>query len=124
MLLNIDLYIQEVSSLNYLFFHFSPVKSLEKTSSLERERKITCFMFRNNVFHKNTVRCTVVVERCTLGVSKERRRSVKSGVSKVLFPDIGKIPNCFLEGPFLGLMKDSTPQNKYDSFTEIKEVWN
>ena len=42
----------------------------------------------------------------------------------MLFPDIGKIPNCFLEGPFLGLMKDSTPQNKYDSFTEIKEAWN
>ena len=91
-LLNINLYIKEVSSLSYLFFDFSPVKSLEKTNSLEREHKITCFTFGNNAFHENTVRCTVG-ERCTFGVLKEKRRSEKYGALKVLFPDIRKITN-------------------------------
>ena len=54
-LLKINLYIQEVSSLSYLFFDFSPVKRWEKTNSLERVHKVICFMFRNKFFHKNTV---------------------------------------------------------------------
>ena len=50
-----DLYIQEVSSLSYLLFDFSPVKRREKTNSLKKEHKIICLMFRNVFFHKNTV---------------------------------------------------------------------
>ena len=48
-----------------------------------REHKIICFMFRNNLLRKNT-------ERETLAASS---KSTKSDVSKILFPDIGKITN-------------------------------
>ena len=81
----INSYIQEVSSLSYLLFDFSLVKRREKTNSLEREHKIICLMFRNNFFHKSTVRES---EAPSL-LRKEKRRSAKSDVSKVLFPDIG-----------------------------------
>ena len=54
-LLKINLYIQEVSSLSYLFFDFSAVKRWEKTNALERVHKVICFMFCNTFFHKNTV---------------------------------------------------------------------
>ena len=57
----INLYIQEVSSLSYLLFDFSPVKRREKTNSLEREHKIICLMFRNNFFNKSTVCVCVCV---------------------------------------------------------------
>ena len=49
---------------------------------------IICFMLRNIFFHKNTVG-----ENSPLWFLKEKRRSAKSDVSKVLFPDIGKITN-------------------------------
>ena len=45
-------------------------------------------MLRNIFFHKNTVG-----ENSTSRFRKEKRRSAKSDVSKVLFPDIGKITN-------------------------------
>ena len=76
-----------------LFFDFSTVKRREKTNSLDREHKTICFMFRNIFFlNKNTVgEC----ETPSL-LQKEKRRSAKSDVSKVLFPDIGKITNRLL----------------------------
>ena len=46
-------------------------------------------MFLNNFFHKNTVGES---EAPSL-FQKEKRRSAKSDVSKVIFPDIGKITN-------------------------------
>ena len=46
-------------------------------------------MFRNNFFHKSTVGES---ETPSL-LQKEKRRSAKSDVSNVLFPDIGKITN-------------------------------
>ena len=49
-------------------------------------------MFRNNFFHKNAVG-----ERGAPSLlQKEKRESAKSDVSKVLFPDIGKITNPYL----------------------------
>ena len=51
-------------------------------------REKYCFMLRNIFFHKNTVG-----ENSTSRFLKEKRRSAKSDVSKVLFPDIGKITN-------------------------------
>ena len=72
-----------------MLFDFSPVKRREKINSLEREHKIICLMFRNNFFHKDTVRES---EAPSL-LQKEKRRSGKPDVSKVLFPDFGKITN-------------------------------
>ena len=64
-LLKINLYILEVSSLSYLFFDFLQSKRGKRQIILEREPEIICFMFRNNFFYKNTVG-----ERDTLAVSK------------------------------------------------------
>ena len=75
-----------------MLFDFSPVQRREKTNSLEREHKIISIMFRNNFFHKNTVGGSKV----PVLLQKEKRRSVKSDVLKVLFPDIGKITNRLL----------------------------
>ena len=85
----LNLYIQQVSSLSYLLFDFSPVKRRKKTNCLVGEHKIICFMFRNNFFHKNTVGESDVPSL----LQKEKRRSANSHVWKVLFPDIGKITN-------------------------------
>ena len=58
-------------------------------NSFDRERENIYFVFHNNFFHKNTVgEC----ETPSL-LQKEKRWSAKSDVSKVLFPDIGKITN-------------------------------
>ena len=46
-------------------------------------------MFWNNLFHKNTLEESGAPSL----LQKEKRRSAKSEVSKVLFPDIGKINN-------------------------------
>ena len=46
-------------------------------------------MFRNNLFRKHTVK----ESRAPSLLQREKRRSAKSEVSKVLFPDIGKITN-------------------------------
>ena len=46
-------------------------------------------MLHNNFFHKNAVGKS---EAPSL-LQKEKRRSAKSDVLKVLFPDIGKITN-------------------------------
>ena len=46
-------------------------------------------MLRNNFFHKNTVG----ESKAPSLLQKEKRRSAKSDVLKVLFPDIGKITN-------------------------------
>ena len=46
-------------------------------------------MFRNNFFHKSTVGES---ETPSL-LQKEKRRSAKSDVSKVLFPELAKITN-------------------------------
>ena len=46
-------------------------------------------MFRNNLLRKNTVGESGAPSL----LQKEKRRSAKSDVSKVLFPDIGKITN-------------------------------
>ena len=46
-------------------------------------------MFRNNFFHKNTV----VETGAPSLLQKEKRRSAKSNVLKVLYPDIGKNTN-------------------------------
>ena len=56
-------------------------------------------MFRNNFFHKNTV------GECEIPslLQKENRRSGKSDVSKVLFPDIGKITNRYYQGAGIGV---------------------
>ena len=54
-LLEVNLYIQEVCSLSYLLFDFSPIKTREKKNSLEGKDEIIFFMFCNNFFHKNTV---------------------------------------------------------------------
>ena len=75
-----------------MLFDFSPVKRQEKTNSLVREDKIICFMFGNNLFHKNAVEESGAPSL----LQKEKRRSAKSDVSKVLFPDIGKITNLYL----------------------------
>ena len=88
-LLKINLYIQEVSSLSYLLCDFSPVKRREKTNSLEKGHKIIFFLFHNNFIHKNTVG----ESEAPLLLQKEKRGSAKSDLSKVLFPDIGKITN-------------------------------
>ena len=68
-----------------MLFDFSTVKKREQTNSLGSEHKNICFMFCN----KNTVGESEVPSL----LQKEKRRSSKSGVSKVLFPDIGKITN-------------------------------
>ena len=47
-LLKINLYILEVSSLSYSLFDFSPIERRERTNFLERQHKIICFMFHNN----------------------------------------------------------------------------
>ena len=88
-LLKINLYILEVSSLGYLLFDFLHSKGGKRQILLEREHEIICFMFLNNFFHKNTVGES---EAPSL-FQKEKRRSAKSDVSKVIFPDIGKITN-------------------------------
>ena len=62
----------------------------EEKNSLERKHEIICFMLRNNFFHKNTVG-----EGSAPSVALKKCRSAKSDVSKVLFPDIGKITNRF-----------------------------
>ena len=49
-------------------------------------------MLRNIFFHKNMVGENSPPSRFL----KEKRRSAKSDVSKVLFPDIGKITNRFI----------------------------
>ena len=87
----INLYIQEVSSLRYLLFYFSPVKRREKTNPLERQRKVICLMLCNNFFSIRTL-CERESEAPSQ-LQKEKRGSAKSDVSKVLFPDIGKITN-------------------------------
>ena len=46
-------------------------------------------MFHNNFFNKNTAR----ESEAPSPLLKEKRRSAKSDVSKVLFPDIGEITN-------------------------------
>ena len=90
-LFKINPYICEVFSFSYLLFAFSPVKRREKKNLLERKHEIICFMFRNNFFHKNSVR-----ESGTSSLlQKERYGSAKSDVSKVLISDIGKITNQF-----------------------------
>ena len=48
-----------------------------------------CFMLRNIFFHKNMME----ENSSPLRFLKEERRSAKSDVSKMLFPDIGKITN-------------------------------
>ena len=67
-----------------MLFDFSIVKRWEKTNSLVREHKNICFMFRNNFFHKTPW------ERARHPRCLKKRMS---DVSKVLFPDIGKITN-------------------------------
>ena len=88
----INLYIQQVSSLSYLLFDFSPVKRQEKTNSLVTKHKIIRFMFRNSLLSKNTVGESGAPSL----PQKEKRRSAKFDISKVLFPDIGKITNALL----------------------------
>ena len=51
-----------------------------------REHKIICFMFRNNLLRNNTVGESG-------GPLAASSKSAKSDVSKMLFPDIGKITN-------------------------------
>ena len=70
-----------------------------KRQTLCKEHKNICFMFRNNFFHKNTV------GECEIPslLQKENRRSGKSDVSKVLFPDIGKITNRYYQGAGIGV---------------------
>ena len=80
--LKINLRIYEVSSLSYLLFGFSSVKKWEKRNSLDKKRKIICFMFRNNVFHKKTFGENVASSL----LQKEKHRFAKSDVSKLLFP--------------------------------------
>ena len=54
-----------------------------------KRTKIIYFVFRNNLFHKNTVG-----ENGGPSLhQKEKCRSAKSDVSKVSFPDTGKITN-------------------------------
>ena len=48
-------------------------------------------MFRNNLLRKNTVGESGAPSL----LQKEKRRSAKFDVSKVLFPDIGKITNLY-----------------------------
>ena len=79
---------QEVSSISHLLFNSSQVKRQKEKNSLERKHEIICFMFRNNFFDRNAVE-----EQRTLTALKKKRGSAKSDVSKVLFPDIGKITN-------------------------------
>ena len=66
-------------------------------------------MFRNNLLRKNIVGESGAPSR----LQKENRRSAKFDVSKVLFPDIGKITNLYewkiqhhamLEGSLCGLI--------------------
>ena len=72
-----------------LLFDFCPVKMQEKTNFLVRKHKIIRFMFRNNLLRKNTVGESGAPSL----LQKENRRSAKFDVSKVLFPNIGKITN-------------------------------
>ena len=66
---------------------------LQSKDSLERKHEIICFMFRNTFFHKNTVgEGSAQNLQCT----KKKCGSAKSDVSKVLFPDIGKITKHWL----------------------------
>ena len=53
----------------------------------EKKHEIIYFMFRDKFFHKNTVRMSGAPSL----LQKEKRDSARSDVSKVLFPDIGKI---------------------------------
>ena len=48
-------------------------------------------MFRNNLLRKNTVGESGAPSL----LQKEKRRSAKFDVSKVLFPDIGKVTNLY-----------------------------
>ena len=66
-------------------------KGGKKETILEKTEKNTksCFMFCNNFFHKNTMG-----ESSAPSLLQEKKRgSAKSDVSKVLYPDIGKIAN-------------------------------
>ena len=83
-------------SLSYLLFGFCPVKRQEKTNSLVRKHKIIRFMFRINLLRKNTVGESGAPSL----FQKEKRRSVKFDVSKVLFPGIGKIITVLLCGQY------------------------
>ena len=65
-----------------MLFDFSPVKRQEKTNSFKLLGKRTLY----SVKHRGK-------ERVTLTPSKREARSAKFEVSKVLFPDIGKITN-------------------------------
>ena len=56
---------------------------------VEKKYIIICFMLCNIFFHKNMVGENSPPSRFL----KEKRRSAKSDVLKVLFPDIGKITN-------------------------------
>ena len=67
---------------------FLQSKVWKRRNSLEREHKITCFMFCNNVFHK-----TWWERAMHPPCFKREAMSAKSGVLKLLFPDIGKIAN-------------------------------
>ena len=55
----------------------------------EKKYIILCFMLRNIFLNKNMVGENSPPSRFL----KEKRRSAKSDVLKVLFPDIGKITN-------------------------------
>ena len=78
-----------------MLFDFFPVKRQEKTNSLVRKHKFIRFTFRNDLLRKNTV----AESGAPSLLQKEKRRSAKFDVLKVLFPDIGKItnPNAKLE---------------------------
>ena len=73
----------------YLFFEFSAVIKQVQENSLERTHEITCFCFAINSFHKDPMG----KRRVPSLLQRENRGSEKSDVSKVLFPDIGKINN-------------------------------
>ena len=75
-LLKINLYILEVSSLSYSLFDFSPIKRRERTNFLERQHKIICFMFHNN-FSMRTLWKRVKRHRCL------KKRSV--GLQNLMF---------------------------------------
>ena len=87
-LLKINLYILEVSSLSYLFFDFLQSKRGKRQIILEREPEIICFMFRNNFFYKNTVG-----ERHPRCFKKRGVGPQNLMFRKCYFQDIGKITN-------------------------------
>ena len=90
-LLKTNSYIKEVSSLSYFLLDFSLVKR-EENRELFREKTRNHLLFVSQYFFRKS---TMGENSAQSLVQREKHGSAKSDVSKILFPDTGKITNRF-----------------------------